>query len=311
MISFRFHIVSIVAVFLALAIGIVFGSTVIDQTIVDNLERRVDDVRANLVDRQETNDRLNGELSDLEDFIEDSAAISVSERLPGTVAVVVTDSGVDREPVDRTVELLGEAGAAVRGILTLDSSWTLEDADRREALAEVIDLDAEEPVEALQSRAASLLVTDLSSAVEVVDDGTGALDQIAELQLVDFELIDNDVAPRPNRILFVVVSGPESDVAGAGHATPFAFAATEVAGGVVLAEVFVEQEEGPERGALLAGVLGDPTLLGQITTVDDLDLPMGPTTVVLALAAARAGQVGHYGVGDGADAAAPLPPEEQ
>jgi len=52
-------------------------------------------------------------------------------------------------------------------------------------------------------------------------------------------------------------------------------------------------------------------LLGQVTTVDDLDLPMGPTTVVLALMAARAGQVGHYGVGNGADAAAPLPPEEQ
>jgi hypothetical protein len=45
-----------------------------------------------------------------------------------------------------------------------------------------------------------------------------------------------------------------------------------------------------------------------VATVDDLDLPMGPTTVVLALAAALAGEVGHFGVGDSADRAAPLPP---
>ncbi len=312
MISFRFHIVSIVAVFLALAIGIVIGSTVIDQTIVDNLEDRVDDVNDNLDDRLQANEELQEEVDDLEAFIGDSAAIAVDGRLDEVVTVLVTDRGVDAGPVDRTVELLGEAGADVRGVLTIDGSWALDDAEERAALAEAVDLDAEEPVEAIQARAAELLVADLSSSVEVVNDDTGALDEVAELGLVDFEVMDDVVVPRNTQVMFVVVSGPDSDLAATpSHTTPFAASAAEGAGGAVLAEVWVEREDGPDRADSLAAVLGNPDLSSRITTVDDLDLPFGPTTVVLALAAAQAGDVGHYGVGDGADAAAPLPPEEQ
>ena len=51
MINFRYHIISIVAVFLALAVGVVMGSAVIDKAVVQTLEdqqaaidRRVDQV---------------------------------------------------------------------------------------------------------------------------------------------------------------------------------------------------------------------------------------------------------------------------
>ena len=46
MINFRFHIVSLIAVFLALALGVVMGSTVIDRAIVDGLHDRIDRRRA-------------------------------------------------------------------------------------------------------------------------------------------------------------------------------------------------------------------------------------------------------------------------
>ena len=122
----------------------------------------------------------------------------------------------------------------------------------------------------------------------------------------------DEIASRSSDVMFVVVSGPGSDLApSTGHTIPFATSAAEASGGVVLAEVWVEQEDGPDRADSLAGVLGDPELSAQITTVDDLDLSFGPTTVVLALAAVKAGDIGHYGVGDIADLAAPLPPEEQ
>jgi len=39
MINFRFHLVSLIAVFLALGLGILVGSTVVDQVIVDRLDR--------------------------------------------------------------------------------------------------------------------------------------------------------------------------------------------------------------------------------------------------------------------------------
>ena len=41
MINFRFHLVSLIAVFLALALGVVMGSTVIDRAVVNGLENRI------------------------------------------------------------------------------------------------------------------------------------------------------------------------------------------------------------------------------------------------------------------------------
>src|SRR3954454_15161459 len=41
MINFRFHIVSLIAVFLALGLGILVGSTVIDQKIVNRLDAEI------------------------------------------------------------------------------------------------------------------------------------------------------------------------------------------------------------------------------------------------------------------------------
>ena len=307
MISFRFHIVSIVAVFLALAIGIVVGSTVIDRAIVEGLRNRVDEVSDNLDERQAANDALQAEVDDLTDFTNQSAALSVDGRLADTVTVVVTDDGVDRDPVDRTIELLGQAGSTVRGILTVDGSWTLEDDATRGALAETVDLDSEATVEELQTRAASLLVSDLTSRVEVVGDGTGALDQISALDLVSYEELADVEALRPRRVLFVVVSGPETEAGSSAHTEAFAVAAAESAGAVVVAEVWREAEDGPDRADSLSVILGSPTLSAEISTVDALDLPFGPTITVFALVVGRQGEVGHFGVGDGAEAVSPAP----
>ena len=44
MINFRFHLVSLIAVFLALGLGILVGSTVVDQVIVDRLDSEISSV---------------------------------------------------------------------------------------------------------------------------------------------------------------------------------------------------------------------------------------------------------------------------
>ncbi len=309
MISFRFHVISVVAVFLALAVGIVIGSTVIDQTIVGGLRDRVEDVRANLDDRQAANDRLSDEVDQLEAFVEDGGPLSVQGRLDDTAAVVITDRGIDSGPVDRTVDLLGQAGAGVRAVLTLDESWTLEEAETREALAAAVSLDPADPVEALQDQAASELVAELSSADGAEGDDADLLDTVAELQLADVELVDDVVVDGPSQVVFVVVTGPASDLEDPDHTLPFVTAAAEGSGGVVLGEVFREEDQGPDRGDSMQNVLEDPVLSAAVTTVDDLDLAQGPATVVLALAVTLEGTVGHYGVGDDAERAAPLPPE--
>jgi hypothetical protein len=74
---------------------------------------------------------------------------------------------------------------------------------------------------------------------------------------------------------------------------------------VVLADQWVEVTDGPSRGAALQPVR-DSDLGRSVSTVDDLDQPMGPTTAVLALADLLRipPVVGHYGYGPGTQ---PLP----
>jgi hypothetical protein len=122
-------------------------------------------------------------------------------------------------------------------------------------------------------------------------------------------VVEEVVVNRPRRVSFLIVSGPTSELGTSAHTEAFAVAADLTSGGVVVAEVWEEQEGGPDRADSLAAYLGSPTLSGQISTVDDLDLVPGPTVAVLTLVTARVGAVGHYGVGDSAEAAAPPVPE--
>ncbi|MBV8234224.1 MAG: copper transporter, partial [Acidimicrobiia bacterium] len=54
MLNLRYHVVSLVAVFLAIGIGVIMGVTVIKSGIVDQLQKRLDSVEAS--DRQTRKD---------------------------------------------------------------------------------------------------------------------------------------------------------------------------------------------------------------------------------------------------------------
>ncbi len=61
MINFRFHVVSLIAIFLALALGVVIGAGVIDRGVVDTLNSRLDRVEAKSDRIQGENNRLSTE----------------------------------------------------------------------------------------------------------------------------------------------------------------------------------------------------------------------------------------------------------
>ncbi|MBV9932696.1 MAG: copper transporter, partial [Actinobacteria bacterium] len=63
MINFRYHLVSLTAVFLALAIGIAMGATVVDQATVKLLRSQLDSVRTRANNTNTQNDALRAEVS--------------------------------------------------------------------------------------------------------------------------------------------------------------------------------------------------------------------------------------------------------
>ena len=60
MINIRYHVYSLVAVFLALAIGVAVGSTVVQRSVVDNLRSTQGRIEQNLDDLEAQNAELAG-----------------------------------------------------------------------------------------------------------------------------------------------------------------------------------------------------------------------------------------------------------
>jgi hypothetical protein len=305
--SFRFHIVSLIAVFLALAIGIATGSTFVDRAIVDSLQDRVDTVSANLDARRAENRALGGQIDQLEAYVGDSARWLVEDRLNGRSVVVVAERGIADEPVEAEVELLRQAGADVPGIVWLEPELALEQDEDRAALVEALELDEDEAAAALGAALARLAAEDPEEAGEalgaLVDAG------FAEVDAAGGESVEpGDVRMASGSAL--LVTGQESELGGGEVTARVAEALLSAGADVLVGEVYRVVDEGDEdhleRGEVLATILDDADLRDQVATDDALDLVRGRTAAVLALQELAAGRVSHVGYGAGAEG--PVPP---
>jgi hypothetical protein len=304
-ISFRFHLVSIVAVFLALAIGVVMGYGVLGQPTVEGLQNRIDTVEANSEARRLENDQLQAEVERLESLIAATDPFAVTDRLTDVPTVVIAVRGVDEALVERSIELARTAGAGAPGVLWLEDPWTLAEPADLEALAQIVGTTADRRAP-VRDAGWSALAERLATGRALGDDTLRAL---ADAGFVTFEAMGEsdvvlaDLGGVGTRALLTV--GTAGSVPARLVAAPFARAAVDAGLPLTLGEVFVDAAEGPDRGALLSGVRGDEALAQDVSTVDDVDQPSGTVVAVLALSDLGRDVVGHYGFGEGATALAP------
>lgn len=122
MINFRYHIVSITAVFLALGIGVALGSTFLDQATVDVLNRNIRSAENRIKDTNAENEQLRAtdQRAQARDqaLVQDAAAF-LGDDLTDVPVVVVVAPGVDGDVVDRILGVLDATGADLRGTLSL------------------------------------------------------------------------------------------------------------------------------------------------------------------------------------------------
>jgi hypothetical protein len=128
--DFRYHALSLVAVFLALGIGIVLGVTIGD-SLVSDAERNIRaSLRGDVVDARNDADQARADLKRRDNLIADSLPVLADSRLRGrSVAVVGLGSlpGDAEKAVRDSVEL-------ARG--TVDSASTLDVPDELEGLGD-------------------------------------------------------------------------------------------------------------------------------------------------------------------------------
>ena len=311
MIDFRYHLVSLISVFMALAVGIALGAGPLKEAIGDTLTGQVDVLRA---EKDAMREELNTATNDLT-TIEAAFAATAPGLLDGILAerrvAIVEVSDVEPEVLAQVVERLGQAGASVTATVQVTGEWT--DPDRkayRQSLAGTL-VDYLEPAPAedagVGTELAEALTQGLTTPVPTDPDALSVdagvvLDLLSESGLI-------------------VLGGGGG---GGGGVTVPADAVVVLAGPTVsVAEVVAETEAQPSvaqarsNGAVVAGgELIDPSLVlrlrqdesaaSRISTVESVNTLTGQVSVPMALSARLGGTVGHFGPSDGATA--PMPP---
>src|SRR5262245_62665738 len=110
MVNFRFHLVSLIAVFLALGLCILTGSAVVNQATVRTIRAEIRQVRAEVNSLRSTNGQLSSDLGHANNFIDDVSSYAVANRLPGVPVTLVAERGVSTDNVKSTADLMWAAG---------------------------------------------------------------------------------------------------------------------------------------------------------------------------------------------------------
>ena len=316
MINFRFHVVSLVGVFLALALGVVIGSTVVDRAIVDRLSSQIDSVRERADAERAENRALRDQIKGLETFIAQSQPQVTGRRLNQVPVTVVAVRGVSDEDVRASVDLLKGAGALVPGVLWVEDGLGVPDPAARAKLVEAVG-DTGLAVEDLRQIALEALGHRLAVGARVESattpglSGVDTLVALNEAGLVTFDTLGGgsvglDSWPSANtRIL--VIDGSQAHPAPGTVSIPILRSAAAAGGRLALGEVFRPTPTIKARGAVVKGVREDPALSRVISTIDDLDELRGQVSLTLALQELGTGRAGHYGTGPGATSQLPTP----
>lgn len=311
MIDFRYHLVSIVSIFMALAVGIVLGAGPLKGSIGDTLTTEVTQLREDRAALRTELDAARKGATARDDFTRDAASRLVGGALTGTSVALVVLPDADADQVGEVEELLTAAGAEVVSRTTIEEAWVpqgTEATNRHTSLATELrrSLGLPQAGGSDSTPLDEVLADALVSTDTAVTDATkGALDQLTSANLIDVETADLRPATTA-----VVLGGPiEGDVVPDRDRIATRLAALAVAldgagrGAVLASDVGVTGFD--NVSSVVRAARGDAGTSRSLSTVDDVSLPLGQVSVVYALVQQLGGGVGQYGLGDGVSAGYP------
>ncbi|MFD9893011.1 copper transporter [Amycolatopsis sp. NPDC059027] len=308
MISLRYHVVSIAACFLALAVGVVLGSTALNGSLLSGLSDQKQDLGKQVSDLEAQRNALNARLADADAFAGATGAKVVAGALDKRSVVLVTTE--DARPADRDAlkKLIGESGASVTGEVQLTGMFT--DPAKTDQLRDVVTrlqpAGSKFPTAGDSGTLAGALLgsTLLLDKASAKPQSTPAELAAALGGLTDggFVKPSQDVKPAQ---LAVVLTGAQASGDGAGDRAAaiarFAAQLDRSGAGTVLAG-----NPGSAGGAGALGVArADTAITSILSTVDNADSAAGRISTILALKEQLDGGSGRYGIAGNAQAPAP------
>lgn len=311
MIDFRYHLVSIVAVFLALAVGIVVGAGALQPGVLKGLEKtsktQTQEVRSLLAAKR----RLQQQISSEQNFAQAGSDLLLDRLLARRRVVLVSAPGADSQAISGITTALQQSGATVTGQISLQSSFFDTTAVTETSLRTLAQ--GLEPGLSLATGTANPQITGQQAAAQVIaaalvagkSSGWTAAQSHSilagfgargYLQVSNAGAAGGTTLTAPATLAVVVIPStpPASD------SDPANLALIAVA----------QQLQAASYGAVVAGSLsgsGPGSAIDQIssasiplTTVDSADVEIGQITVVQALSDLLAGKKpASYGDGPG------------
>ncbi len=303
MISLRTHAISLAAVFLALAVGVVLGSGLFSDTVLSGLRSDKADLRTEINTLTDEKNELNERLSAAGEFDGAMAPKILRDTLRDKAVVIFRTPDAADDDVDAVLRLVGLGGATTTATIALTPQFV--EANSSEKLLSVVN----SPIVPVGRQLSTASLDQGSAAGDLL--GIALLrgkqpavpdDQreIVLSTLRDTGFISYDAPPVGAADTAVIITGGSlGDDAGNRGATVARFAAglSPHGGGIVLAG-----RDGSATGtAAVAVTRADTALSGAVSTVDDVDLESGRITAALALGdLLGGGQPGRYGIGQGA-----------
>jgi hypothetical protein len=322
-IDFRYHLVSIVAVFLALAIGIVLGAAELQGPTYNFLDRTTAKLQNELGQVTSQRNTAQTQASLGEAYAQAIEPAVLRDLLSGQRLLIVTEPGAQSSVVSGISAAAVDAGASVTGQINFlpkffDTSDTTQDSlnqtnvDVAQPAGMALDTTGTYQQQAAQVIAAEILTKSASSGSG--SPGLAGSSQSSNAQTMLSAYANSgflNIAGQPaTPATLVVVVTPQTAPAD-GSSDPLDQVLVPVVQELAAkssATVVAGSSTGSGSGSPIE-VLRSSNVASQVSTVDDADFVSGQSVAIQALAILlNGGKAGSYGLtGNGASAVAPSP----
>ncbi|HVQ86066.1 MAG TPA: copper transporter [Mycobacterium sp.] len=307
MISLRQHALSLAAVFLALAVGVVLGSGFLSDTLLSSLRDEKRDLYSQINGLNDQKNVLNEKLAAANNFDNQLVGRIVHDALGGKSVVVFRTPDAKDDDVATVAKFIGQAGGTVTATVSLTQEFV--DANSAEKLRTVVNSSILPAGQQLStklvdqgSQAGDLLgiamLINANPAVPPIDDPQRetVLAALRDTGFITYQAGDH--MPAANAALVITGGSLPQDAGNQGVSVArFAAALAPHGSGTLLAG----HDGSATGGAAVAVTRADPGMSSAISTVDDIDTAPGRITAVLGLHdLINGGHVGQYGTGHGA-----------
>jgi hypothetical protein len=162
MLDMRYHVISLVAVFLALGIGILLGTTIVERGLVAEQKAQIKSLRETFEEIKTKNTELNDELDAYRRYASESRAFMVAGRLVDRSIAVIAAKDPDDKGLNSIYDGVAAAGGTIPVTITISGSDAYKDQTVIANLNTLFGVQADE--QALRERVFAEVVNQLKTA---------------------------------------------------------------------------------------------------------------------------------------------------